>query len=214
MRKNRNYQTRKHRKQNGGGLLHEAVKPGVVYGFGNLSKVKELIAAGTNVNDLDSRNNTALMIACEDDVHANSQIIKALIEAGTNINQVNLTGETALILASKKGHTNAVRMLLAAGADVNLAGGMIKQNALSVAKNEEIRKLLRDAGARPPAERTLQQQMQGIANLQRMLNQARAAANAREVTQTSCTGSGCTVMGGKRTLRKKRNVRKRKQTRK
>ncbi len=78
------------------------------------------------------------------------QVIKALIEAGVDVNAQNIKGETALYLAAKRGDTEAVKMLLAAGAEVNTQDNYNKETPLNQAARRdhtEIVKALIAAGA-------------------------------------------------------------------
>ena len=53
-------------------------------------------------------------------------------------------GYTALHLASNTGHTELVRFLVGAGANINIWNSRL-QTALSLAQNDEIRNILREA---------------------------------------------------------------------
>ena len=77
-----------------------------------------------------------------------SEIVKMLAEKGANLNAFS-TGSrnTALMWAVQNNAEDAVRELIAAGADVNLKSGSgYEGTALTMAKNENIKKMLRDAG--------------------------------------------------------------------
>jgi ankyrin repeat protein len=74
-------------------------------------------------------------------------LVKFFVDSGINVNHQNDYRNTALILASMWGHTEAVRYLLSKGADVtikNKAG----ETALDVAKNREIKSLLKEKQAK------------------------------------------------------------------
>jgi len=76
------------------------------------------------------------------------EIVKMLAEKGADLNAFS-TGvrETALMWAVEKDAEDAVRELIAAGADVNLKSRSGYQGtALTKAKSENIKKMLRDAG--------------------------------------------------------------------
>ena len=99
-----------------------------------MSEVKRLISSGEDINALDDYGYTALMYASRDGY---TDIVKLLIEAGADVNApaismffvINtvfgqkfgetLEGFTALMAASEYGHTDIVKLLIEAGADVN-----------------------------------------------------------------------------------------------
>ena len=83
------------------------------------------------------------MIASIDEGH--EEIVHALLDRGANVDQAK-NGVTALIRASSQGQEAIVQALLAKGAQVNLKddfGG----TALKYARTEQIKKLLKEAGA-------------------------------------------------------------------
>ncbi len=79
--------------------------------------------------------------------NGHTECVKLLIAAGADVNKADKDGETPLYWAAYKGHTECVKQLIAAGADVNKANNW-GSTPLEVAKTEEIKQLLRDAGAR------------------------------------------------------------------
>ncbi len=86
---------------------------------------------------------TALIIASQ---VGHEAVVEALLAKGANINHQNEKGVTALLIASNQGHERIVQALLNKGADVDLrenGGG----TAIEHAKTEQIKQLLRAAGA-------------------------------------------------------------------
>ena len=81
--------------------------------------VKTLLAAGANINAQDTYGWTALMYASK---KADSALIQTLIDGGANIalrtNEKDNKSD-ALIIASAYGNLNAVKTLIAAGANIN-----------------------------------------------------------------------------------------------
>jgi ankyrin repeat protein len=84
---------------------------------GNLPRVQELIASGTDVNVARSDGVTPLYIAS---AFKFLEIINALIAAGADINKARTNGATPLYIAIQNGHTEVVNILIAAGANVNV----------------------------------------------------------------------------------------------
>ncbi len=83
---------------------------------GNVSKVKDLISRGANVNVKDKDGWTALIIAS---FEGHIEIAKELIANGTDVNAKANNGVTALVFAYVKGHDEIFKELIDRGADVN-----------------------------------------------------------------------------------------------
>ena len=121
---------------------------------GNLARVQEMLAAGTDVDDADPSGWTALMWASYGD-HA--AVVRALLaaEPSANVNAMSNHGWTALMIASQNGYADVVRALLAAGADVGATRD--NETALDMARyhgETEVVALLeaaQDAQNPPPA---------------------------------------------------------------
>jgi ankyrin repeat protein len=86
----------------------------------NLKNVKELIAAGADINKGRTDNGTnPLYLASK---RGNLEIVKLLIATGADINKARTdVGETPLFIACEFGHLGIVQALIAAGADINKA---------------------------------------------------------------------------------------------
>jgi len=112
-----------------------------------------LIAAGADVNAKDNIKDTPYLYA---GAQGRNEILKALLATGTvNLKDTNRYGGIALIPAAEKGHPDTVRILLAAGSDVNhvnnlgwtaLLEAVILSDGGPV--HQEIVELLVDAGAK------------------------------------------------------------------
>ncbi|MBS1781481.1 MAG: ankyrin repeat domain-containing protein [Bacteroidetes bacterium] len=116
------------------------------------SKDKEAlaaIAAGADVKFVDPSWGTALYCASID---AGPEVIKALIDAKSELNWTHpANGYTALIGAAHWGNADAIKLLLAAGADVKMKdkfGRTILSEAVTCGKLEVV-KLLVEGGADP-----------------------------------------------------------------
>jgi ankyrin repeat protein len=114
--------------------------------------LKKTLKAGADVHCTDSYNGTGLIRAAD---CGHVEIIKELLKTDVRVNHINRIGWTALLEAiilgdGGKRHTEIVRLLINAGADVNLAD---KEGVtpLTHAKNKgftEIAKILEDSGAK------------------------------------------------------------------
>jgi len=107
----------------------------------NLEMVSYLLARGA---DTDKQNNdgfTALICAA---FKGSVEVAQLLLERGANMELADKDGWTALMWAAIKGHSEVVRLLLQRGANIAVRG---KEGgtALSMAKTEEVRKLLEAA---------------------------------------------------------------------
>jgi ankyrin repeat protein len=119
---------------------------------GYLELLRLTLAAGADVHSTDSYNGTGLIRAAD---RGHVEIIRELLQTDINVNHVNRLGWTALLEAIILGdggprHTEVVRLLVEAGADVNLADGQ-GVSPLAHAQRQgysEIVKILQDAGAR------------------------------------------------------------------
>ena len=80
---------------------------------------KSLLEAGSDVNALDAQGNTPLHNCC---YHNSPKKPALLIGKGAKVNIRSKNLDTALDYACEAGHIDIVRMLIDAGADVNLYG--------------------------------------------------------------------------------------------
>jgi ankyrin repeat protein len=146
---------------------------------GDLAKVKELLAAGVDVNAANAYGGTALAFAAD---RGHTAVVELLLERGADVNAKDrFYGFTPLAWAASRGHAEIVRLLLAKGAEgeaealANAAGqgeiavvktilerGKLGPEALSEAlgaaaqgerseRAAEVIALLEAAGAKPPA---------------------------------------------------------------
>jgi ankyrin repeat protein len=76
---------------------------------GNLTEAKHLLNLGTNVNAIDPRGLTVLMVACANGQH---EVARVLLDEKADVNATSKWGTTALIEASNNGHVEIVRLLL------------------------------------------------------------------------------------------------------
>ena len=79
-------------------------------------RVRELIAAGGNVNAKDDIQDSAFLYAGAEGFN---EVLQLTLAAGADVASINRYGGTALIPASEHGHTDTVRILIAAGVPVN-----------------------------------------------------------------------------------------------
>ena len=111
---------------------------------GHTECVKQLIEAKADVNKANNWGYTPLYWAA---YSGHTECVKQLIAAGADVNKADKEGQTPLHCAARHGRTECVKQLIAAGADVNKADKN-GQTPLHAAKTEEIKRLLRTAGAR------------------------------------------------------------------
>ena len=106
--------------------------------------VQVLLAGGAEIDIQAKTGSTALYMASQ---NGHEGIVQALLAKGAEIDIQDGDGVTALIMAAYQGHERIVKALLAKGANVELRenGG---ETALGYAKTQQIKQLLRAAGAR------------------------------------------------------------------
>lgn len=146
---------------------------------GDLAKVKELLAAGVDVNAPNAYGGTALAFAAD---KGHTAVVELLLERGANPNSTDrFYNSTPLVWAVTHGHADIVRALLAKGAEgeaealmgaareghagivkVILERGKLGPEALSEAlvvasqgQQTEVATLLQAAGAKPPVTVTV-----------------------------------------------------------
>lgn len=79
---------------------------------GHANTVKDMIAAGANVNVKDEHGNTPLLEAAR---NGHDDVVRALLAAGADMKVRNDDNKTALMLALQNSHEDAVRALREAG---------------------------------------------------------------------------------------------------
>jgi ankyrin repeat protein len=118
----------------------------LLIGNWNIDNVRELIAAGANLDTVDAIGYTALMMAT---LNGKFEMVELLVEAGANLDVASISGNTALIIATDTGNFEIAELLVDAGANLD----MVNENgdtALLKATNKgtlSIFELLVDEGA-------------------------------------------------------------------
>jgi hypothetical protein len=108
-----------------------------------------LVRRGADVNLPDKRGTTSLMVAVEKN---NVGIVRLILSKGANVNAKDRNGDTALMRACRTGAPEMVRLLLNKGADVNAADRR-GRTALDVASDEQVKRILKEHGAKPTKPR-------------------------------------------------------------
>ena len=116
-------------------------------------RVRELIAAGGNVNAKDDIQDSAFLYAGAEGFN---EVLQLTLAAGADVRSTNRYGGTALIPASEHGHMETVRILIAAGVPVdhvNNLGWTAMQEAILLnnggPKQQDVVRQLLAAGANP-----------------------------------------------------------------
>ena len=129
-------------------LLFAAGSPDLLVGIrnGDHSGVQKLLAAGADVNTVDSDGTTALMHSV---IESDVKMMKLLIDHGAKVNAKNTSDSTALMYAAT--NLPKTRLLVDAGADVNVTnkrGATPMSVAVTSFGSTAVLKLLTSKGAR------------------------------------------------------------------
>lgn len=119
---------------------------------GNLGKVKELLAAGHDVNIVDTEtDSTALMEAVG---YGNHEMVRVLLSAGAEVDAKNRFGRTALMTIGEKTSAEIVWTLVSAGAAVHHRDNRRNTPLLVAAMlgNASVVQAMLDAGAKVNAK--------------------------------------------------------------
>jgi ankyrin repeat protein len=115
---------------------------------GDLETVRMLLHAGGNVRATTRLGGyTPLLVACQ---MGHAPVIQALVQAGADARSATTAGATTLMLAAASGRVDAVKTLMAAGAEVDAREPARQETALmfAVASNRvDVAKLLLASGA-------------------------------------------------------------------
>ena len=130
-------------------VLFAAGSPDLLIGIrnGDHSGVQKLLAAGVDVNTVDSDGTTALMHSV---IESDVKMMKLLIDHGANVNAKNASDSTALMYAAT--NLAKTRLLVDAGADVNATnkrGATPMSVAVTSFGSTAVLKLLTSKGAKP-----------------------------------------------------------------
>lgn len=117
----------------------------------NITKIRELLTGGVNVNVNDDHEWTPLHVAA---LKGHVQVAEFLIQRGADVNADDVDGWTPLHIAALKGHNDVIKLLLQNHAEVD-AGESEGWTALHIAakgNHPEVVTTLIDAGADIDAE--------------------------------------------------------------
>ena len=118
---------------------------------GHAAVVGALLAAGADANVKTTNGTTPLMIAA---AAGDTRTMTSLVENGAEINLADTAkGETALMFAAGFNRPEAVKLLLARGADHKATTKVVDLFALTAPEEEQMQRQAQGAAARPQANR-------------------------------------------------------------
>ena len=113
--------------------------------FGDLWTLRQMVAAGTDVNTIGAHRREALSLASE---KSHAVAVAFLLRAGANVNQLDQQETTPLGHAVEQNHVKSMLLLLEAGADVNKSWrGVTPLTAVAAKGHSECIHFLIQAGA-------------------------------------------------------------------
>jgi ankyrin repeat protein len=112
-------------------------------GFASPEYIALLLDSGADVNATSKAGTTALMWATRDTTN-----VRLLLEREADVNAKAKDGITALVTAAIRGNVDAMRLLIARGADVKGSAGELLRSAYSH-ENPGVRQVLAEAGVEP-----------------------------------------------------------------
>ena len=115
---------------------------------GNIDAVNVLLKAGADPDITDANGNTCIHLSMYE--VWKRKVLQTLIDHGANVNATDKDCQTALVVASDKGNTDAINVLLTAGADPNIAdanGNTCLHFAVHQGCNKEVVQMIIDHGA-------------------------------------------------------------------
>ena len=83
--------------------------------FGDIASVKQRIAEGSNLNEINDKGKTALHLAAE---HKKLKVVRLLVESNASLNLRDKAGHTALETAACFGLFEMTKLLVENGADI------------------------------------------------------------------------------------------------
>ncbi len=113
--------------------------------LGQITRIRDLLARGIDVNAVDQRGFTPLMWAS---ANGNVEVVNLLLQSGAIASKRAEDGTSAMFLAGSNGFTDIVRALLAVGANVAAArGGVTPRQAAVERGHTDVATLLEQAEA-------------------------------------------------------------------
>ena len=100
---------------------------------GSKRRVDTLVRATADVNNVDSKGNTPLLLGVK---KGYNQCVKLLMKSGPDVNNVDKNGNTPLLLEGGNSFHECVNLLIKSGADVNIADRKMNTPLMYAAPND------------------------------------------------------------------------------